>query len=108
MFKRLKPLKGRIAGCLNCGYTEGKALMDTKIIAGFGDAVIKKDGKQIYQAPYDLEWKDAKTLQTFENMAKKDPNHDWRYWLFLPLREAEYQRQGDNNWVLVRVGQGFA
>ena len=108
MFKKLEPLKGRIAGCLNCGYTEGKASMKTKIIAGFGTAQIKKNGEIIYNEPPDLEWKDAKTLQVFENMAKKDPDHDWRFELILPLREAEYQRQGNNNWVLVRVGRGFA
>ncbi len=106
-WKKLPQLKGRVIGCLHCGYTEGKASTKTRIIAGFGEAIIKKDSELIYQAPYDLEWKDAKTLQTFENMAKKDPDHDWRFELILPLREAEYQRHGDNNWVLVKVGQGF-
>ena len=107
-WEKLEPLKGRISGCLHCGYTEGKASMKTKVIAGFGEAIIKKDSEFIYQALYDLEWKDAFTLQKFENMARKDPNHDWRFELILPLREAEYQRQGDNNWVLVKVGEGFA
>ncbi len=82
--------------------------MKAKVSEGFGEAIIRKDSEFIYKALYDLEWKDAFTLQKFENSARKDPNHDWRFELILPLREAEYQRQGDNNWVLVKVGEGFA
>jgi hypothetical protein len=45
---------------------------------------------------------------TYENAARKDPNHDWRAECLLPMREATYQRQGKNEWVLVASGMGFA
>ena len=82
--------------------------MDTPIIAGFGSAVITKNGKIVYSETPNLEFEDAPKLRKFERMAKKETKADWRYKLDLPLRNAEYQRQGDNNWVLIKAGQGFA
>ena len=107
-YKKLEPLKGSPAGCLNCGYTESKLSMRTKITAGFGMAVIKKNKELIYAEPPNTEWEDAPTLMKFELMARKEPNAGWRYILDLPLRSAMYQRQGKNLWVLVKKGDGFA
>ena len=107
-WKKEKPLETTSGGCLNCPPSYASIKMNTKIIVGFGDAQILKNGELIYNAPPNLEWEDAKTLMTFENMARKDPNHDWRYWYYAPLREALYQRQGRNEWVLIKTGLGFA
>lgn len=94
-------------GCLNCGHTEEIAHLESIVAAGFGYAGITKDGQSVYQDdPHSEE--DAPTLQRFEDMAKADPDHDWRFTLNLPLRDAEYQRQGDARWVLVKSGMGFA
>jgi hypothetical protein len=41
-------------------------------------------------------------------MAAADPDHDWRIYFYAPLYEAEYQRQGDGCWVLIKKGEGFA
>jgi len=103
-----KPIKGGIQGCLICGYTEEILNMDYPIIAGFGSAKITKDGLLIYDESPNMEFEDAPLLQKFEDMALKEPSADWRYKLDLPLRSAEYQRQGDGHWVLIKKGQGFA
>jgi len=102
-------------GCLNCGGGEMKradneitAPVNTRIYAGFGGWSITCDGEHKFQAGGDLDWKDYPTLRTFENMARKDPDHDWRAVLMTPLRDATYQRHGKNRWVLVASGMGFA
>jgi len=107
--EKLKPVpkKEIYHGCLNCGGTSSNLKMNTKIIAGFGIAQITRNGKTIYLEEPNIEWKDAPTLLKFELMARKKAG-DWRYILNLPLRDAEYQRQGKNKWILVKSGMGFA
>lgn len=102
-------------GCLNCGGGEMTktingitASMYTRIYNGFGGWTITRDGKMIYQGPADFDFHEYPTLMKFENMARKDPDHDWRAECFLPLRGATYQRQGVNSWVLIESNQGFA
>jgi hypothetical protein len=92
---------------MNCGHTETICPMDYPIAAGFGQASISKGSEVVFQEDPRSE-EEPPTLQQFEDMAKVDPDHDWRFTLYLPLREAEYQRQGEGRWVLVRSGQGFA
>ena len=114
-WKKLKPCTKPFIGCLNCGGGEMrkenaiiKASMNTRIYNGFGGWTILKDNKVVYMGPTDAEWEDYPTLMKFENMARKDPDHDWRLILDAPLRGREYQRQGHNNWVLIRSDEGFA
>lgn len=102
------PVEKRYIGCLNCGDNRGKLPMNTKVIAGFGTAKITMDKKEIYYEMPNTEWEDAPTLMKFELMARKKPKSDWRYILNLPLRDAEYQRQDKNTWIMVKSGMGFA
>ena len=112
--KKYKPeLKPHI-GCLNCGCGEMKrskkeitASLKTRIYNGFGGWSIYKGGELIYQGDSNAEWESFPTLMKFELMARKSPG-DWRANCFLPLREAYYQRQGRNRWVLIKTGIGFA
>lgn len=106
-FKKLKPLDSTIIGCLNCGHTPGILKLNTRLYHGFGGWSIYKDGTLIFQDDSDKEWHEYKTLMFIENKAKLKPNCDWRAKIFLPLREAEYQRQ-DGKWILVKTGMGFA
>jgi hypothetical protein len=50
------------------------------------------------------------TVQDVEDYADAHggSEHDWRLVIDAPLYEAEYQRQGEGVWVLVRRGDGFA
>lgn len=93
-------------GCLNCPPVERLAPMDMIIAVGFGLAEVTRGKKVIFrEMPND---EDYHTLAEFEEMAKADPNHDWRVTLDAPLRSREYQRQGEGRWVLIKSGQGFA
>jgi hypothetical protein len=113
--KKLKPEMKPHIGCLCCGGAEMKigekeitASMKTRIYGGFGGWTITRNNECVFQPDCNGEWKSFPTLMKFENMARRSPKADWRAVLFLPLREAEYQRQGKNRWVLVRTGMGFA
>jgi hypothetical protein len=101
------PYKGPIhQGCLNCPPVERIAPMDMLIAVGFGSAEVLRGKKVVFsEGPND---EDFHTLAEFEEMAKQDPDHDWRVILDAPLRSREYQRQGDGKWVLIKSGMGFA
>lgn len=114
MEKKEPCLKPNI-GCLNCGggemvrkEDEIVCALDTRIYQGFGGWHITKDKELVFMADSDMEWEDFPTLMKFEKMARKEPNHDWRAVCQLPLRDAVYQRQGENRWVLIESGMGFA
>ena len=109
---KLPPIKGGFGGCLHCGYQYDEAPMDMVIAVGLGYAAVTKDGEEVYNecnipddVPYSDEafWKVSKA----EEMAKSDPDHDWRIILDAPLSMREYQRQ-DGKWMLVKKGIGFA
>ncbi len=104
-----KPYEGKPhQGCLNCPPVTKKAKMYIPVSVGFGEASVTKDGEVIFRETPEIEWKDIPTLMTFENMARKDPEHDWRLTLYAPLRGRVYQRHGKTNWVLIESDKGFA
>ena len=108
---KLPAIEGGIHGCLTCGRTHSTLAMIYPIIAGFGDAIISRDGKEVYRAApaRDAEdFQNAPALSVFEALAAADPDRDWRFFLNLPLRSATYQRHGKEKWVLVDTGRGFA
>lgn len=108
-WKKEKPYEGKIhQGCLICAPVIRKAKMYIRVAVGFGDASITKDGEIIFQETSQMEWQDIPTLMKFENMARKDPDHDWRLILYAPLRGSVYQRHGRNEWVLIESNEGFA
>lgn len=108
-WKKEKPFEGKVhQGCLNCPPVLRKAKMYMRIAVGFGFAGIKKDNEIVFAEDSKMDWKNIPTLMKFENMARKDPDHDWRCILDAPLRSREYQRQGKNDWILINSGQGFA
>jgi hypothetical protein len=111
-WKKLKPLEGRINPCLCCPPIEAKACLKKIVAVGFGAAFLSRDGQVVVDGEeiYSKS-KDGKRLFTFrraENMAAKDPNHDWRIVLHGPLHGETYQRQGEKTWLLVEKNQGFA
>ena len=104
---KLPAIEGSIA-CLTCGCgTKTDLHMDSHICVGFGSAGYSKDGETLWQEQAE-EYDETPKVQSVEDMAKKDPDHDWRIFFYAPLYEFEYQRQGDGIWVLVRKGMGFA
>lgn len=104
----LPAIKGGVSGCVNCGYTDDILPLDTRLYSGFGGWVISKNGFQFFRENANSEYDNSKPLSNIELIAKKEPNSDWRAHLDLPMRSATYQRQGDNKWILVERGEGFA
>lgn len=114
-WKKLPAIEGGHGGCLCCGYQHDVLPMDALIAVGFGDASVTKDGMVIWDElsvtlAAEKKGIDANYWQTIdaENVAKEDPEHDWRIHLVAPLSERHYQRQGENHWVLYEKGPGFA
>lgn len=93
--------------CITCGAGDDKSSWDFAIMVGFGSAGVSLNGKGIFdEQEYGDD--DCLYLSDVEAVAKTRPYDDWRIYMFAPLYEHEYQRQGDGKWVLVRVGEGFA
>ena len=93
-------------GCLCCPPVEQVAPLDMLIAVGFGCAMVTKNKKVIFmEGPNDEEFR---TLAEFEEMAKADPNHNWRVTLEAPLRGRVYQRHDVDKWVLIESNMGFA
>jgi len=107
---KLPPFKGRPhQGCLHAPPVQQKLSMQTRLGVGFGFAGVERDDEIVWSEPYAYDFeRELPTMQTFENMARKDPDHDWRAIEDGPLRNQTWQRHGRNLWVLVISGQGFA
>jgi len=108
-FEKLPAVEGSLA-CLTCGCGARSDLeMDRGIAVGFGSAGYSRDGVELWnEQEINNEEDDAHTVGYVESIAKLQPDHDWRIYFYAPLYEAEYQRQGNDLWVLVRKGMGFA
>lgn len=106
-YEKMTPIEGRVVGCLNCGYKPGELPMDVQLY----DGNLQKNGKTVWDFHQDWDGKvedGIMTVQQAEDLAKKEPDEDWRIYLLSALSEANYQRQGDNSWVLYETGQGWA
>lgn len=98
-------------GCLNCGGTEKRLPMRTRL---HDDWYIQKDD-EVYECgripnnePFQTAWGKLPTMITVEKKAKKDPDHDWRAIFFMGLRGGTYQRHGNSKWILIESNQGYA
>lgn len=110
---KVEPFTGtKHHGCLNCGGTEDIAPMEMVIGVGFGAAYALRDEDRVYDESAVMhgggDFDDLATLQTIEDMAASDPDHDWRVVLHGPLRGRTYQRHDVGKWVLIESNQGFA
>ncbi len=94
--------------CLCCGTPTELFPADGWIAVGFGSASVTRDGKEVYSEPQDMDEALIWTGADAEKAAAADPDHDWRIFKYAPLYDAEYQRHGEGQWVLIRRGEGFA
>ena len=78
--------------------------MDLHIPVGYGSSDIMMDGTCIWDENEGTE----RTVQDAEDMAAKEPDHDWRIHRYGPMHGETYQRQGPGLWVCVESNQGFA
>ncbi len=82
--------------------------METVLYNGFGGWSILKNGHLFFSENSEKEWEESKTLQGVEDMIGNNETDDFIAFLYTPLRDAKYQRQGKNNWILISQGLGFA
>jgi hypothetical protein len=100
----LAPLPGRHVGCLTCGFKASKLRLSSILGVGCGIVVVTCDDATVWADDSETE-----RLRRFEHMARCLPDTaDWRVRFHGPLSDVTYQRQGKNNWVLVKTGKGFA
>ena len=93
--------------CLHCPDPLPVLAMDSIVAVGFGDAHLERDGELILdgESPSREDWL---TVQECENVAAKDPEHDWRIVKFGPLHGEVYQRHAASTWVCIERNEGFA
>lgn len=72
---------------------------------GFGCVALLCDGETV-ESVFDPE--ESWTFIHYENVAKRDPEHDWRVRVEGPMCGVVYQRQGAKTWVAVEKLEGFA
>jgi hypothetical protein len=103
----LPAIEGGPAPCLCCSDTKSQICAESRIAVGFGLAELTKDGETIWMED-SHDWEKCMTVAQAEELAKADPDHDWRIVLHGPLRGMTYQRHGDTQWMLVEKNEGFA
>ncbi len=107
-FTKLQASEGSGPACLTCGYGAHDTLAMYKLLAvGFGACNVRKDDDIVYSED-SRDDEEFWTAQKAEDLAKLDPDHDWRIEFYAPLYEAHYQRHGDGHLVLIKQGDGFA
>ena len=94
-------------GCQTCSPVTHTLEMGRVLAVGFGSCNATKDNKFIYDEQ-NVKDENYPTAQYLEDMAKADPDHDWRVSFYTPLHDEVYQRQGEGHWVMVESGPGFA
>jgi len=107
-FEKLAPAENIYQGCASCTTAARIAPMDMLIAVGFGSACVTKNDEFIYDEQGVENDDDYWTVQDAENVAKLDPDCDWRITKIGPLHGETFQRQGDNNWVCIESNEGFA
>lgn len=99
-------------GCLHCeaAGVVGITFRPEQVIAvGFGAACLTKNGRSVYdEQEAEHKGHDYMTGAQAEELAAKDPDHDWQIHIHGPLSGRVYQRQGAGNWVLIEQDEGFA
>lgn len=93
-------------GCLNCPPKPvGPLNLHGYYHPGFGSLTVTCDGEERL---YDVHGTIERPLMRAENMARKDPDRDWRMRVDGPLDGAVYQRHGHGEWYMVESLGGFA
>jgi hypothetical protein len=104
-FTKLPPLES-FQHCNVCPPKPQTMPLEAPVHPGFGDVTVQAEDEPAWEQQHPDE--DA-TLRSVEDyVLERGEEHDWRLTIYGPMYEAEYQRQGKGEWVLVRRGEGFA
>jgi len=80
---------------------------DAVIGVGIGYAALTRDGVAVYEEngrPYC----NLMTVAQAEELAKREPERDWRIHLVAQLENRHYRRTTDGSWVLYQRGFGLS
>lgn len=102
-WKKRPPIGHVPNGCLNCPSKPPTLSLRRLLAVGFGMVRLTRCGQEIWSGD-----DEHATIQRAENLARKDPRHDWRLEFQAPMWSGVWQRQGKNRWVAIRKGVGFA
>lgn len=102
---KLPPLEHVHSGCLNCGGKPIKVPLRYNPHPGFGASILTRDGEAV---EFQVDYEKSTTFIHFENVAKRDPDHDWRVFSDGPMVGFVWQRHGPKEWVAVERTNGFA
>lgn len=91
----------------NYGMSRRQLSPESRIAVGFGMAALKKGEEYVWMEDHH-EYEDCMTVAQAEELAKADPDHDWRIVIHGPLRGTTHQRQGEMQWMLIERNEGFA
>lgn len=97
--------------CLNCSNNKATLGMRRELVVGFGCCSVVLDSNTVYYEPhYEDEDYQSKVWVTYdaEFRARQSNAVDARIIFDGPLWGGTYQRQGENNWVLIEQNEGFA
>lgn len=105
-------IEGSKNQCKCCPPIPTQACMNKVIAVGFGAAYVSRDGLLVLDGEKRYsDSEDGEDLLTFadaEEVASKDPDHDWRVVFYGPLHGETYQRQGEKAWLCIERNDGFA
>ena len=107
--KFLPGITGKAYCVCGCGYRPMHLDLSASPHPGFGCVRLERDGEPVYPWPDDnMDAAYDRVGMEYESVAAGNDDHDWRLHVDGPLSDYTYQRQGENLWVLVRQGLGFA
>lgn len=102
---KLPPLDFAPRACLCCPPRAIRVPLRTNPHPGFGGVSLLRDGENVETTSIPER---SRTFIHYENVASKDPDHDWRVRVDGPLYGCVYQRHGAKEWVMVEKLDGFA
>lgn len=96
-------------GCLCCSTACRIAPLNMPICVGFGSAFVTKNGEMFYDGEKALQDEvEPLTVGDIEQMARNDPDNDWRIVKHGPMHGETFQRHGDDAWVCIESNAGFS
>ena len=80
--------------------------LEAIIGVGVGYAALTRDGVAVYEE--NDSGRAPMTVAQAEQLAQREPDHDWRIHLVAQLEDRHYRRQGVGRWVIYERGYGLS
>lgn len=80
---------------------------EATIGVGIGYAALTRDGETVYEEDHTGE-SAPMTVAQAENLARREPDRDWRIHLVAQLEDRHYRRESAGRWVIYERGYGLS